>query len=398
MTHVNESCSGRPRRPYLEVKLLRVPISSFGRQKSAHLRIAAHTKQLSQLGCKGLNNKCRHSNTCYPLVVVVIAIVMPGSTAVKGVWQVKEGLALDYLIIPSLNSGVEHLWVDWKQSFLLLEELTPNFSKIWTLNGISYCPLLDILQAAVKSNGLARELLDSLVQPLFEGEHFEEVELENEEGGLWQACRSQREDEEQRTTIDEPQNQDEAHLEGIAGEKRRQSDQKFKVRDVSSLFSCGICLYRAPGRVRLYSHYVTKHPDSPCLHPPRPPGTLHTCPACGELFSSRSLLRRHQHSAHQSLGLSSEREEHIKSGESNTCLSCGRTFATRIWLYKHCAADHPENEDIRPERPFKVKGLRLAHLHERKNLECGLPGCDLTFTHFKVESITFLQMLWIRAA
>ena len=44
MTHVNESCSGRPRRPYLEVKLLRVPISSFGRQKSAHLRIAAHNQ------------------------------------------------------------------------------------------------------------------------------------------------------------------------------------------------------------------------------------------------------------------------------------------------------------------------------------------------------------------
>ena len=145
-------------------------------------------------------------------MVVVIAIVMVGSTAVKGVWQVKDELALDYLIIPSSNSGVEDLWVDWKQSFLLLEELTPKFSKIWTLNGISYCPLLDILQAAVKSNGLARELLDSLVQPLFEGEHFEEVELENEEGGLWQACRSEREDEEQRTMIDEPQNQDEARL------------------------------------------------------------------------------------------------------------------------------------------------------------------------------------------
>ena len=174
-------------------------------------------------------------------MVVVIAIVMVGSTAVKGVWQVKDGLALDFLIIPSSNSGVEDLWVDWKQSFLLLEELTPKFSKIWTLNGISYCPLLDILQAAVKSHGLARELLDSLVQPLFEGEHFEEVELENEESGLWQACRSEREDEEQRTMIDEPQNRDEEHLQGIADEKRRQSDQKFKVRDVSSLFSCGIC-------------------------------------------------------------------------------------------------------------------------------------------------------------
>ena len=89
-------------------------------------------------------------------------------------------------------------------------------------------------------------------------------------------------------------------------------------------------------------------------------------------------------------------EEHNKSGESNTCLCCGRTFATRIWLYKHCAADHPENEDIRPERPVKVKGLRLAHLHERKNLECGLPGCDLTFTCFKVDCITFIMIFWIK--
>ena len=44
----------------------------------------------------------------------------------------------------------------------------------------------------------------------------------------------------------------------------------------------------------------------------------------------------------------------------------------------------PDREDIRPEPPVKVKGLRLAHLHEREQLLCGLPGCALLFSHFKV--------------
>jgi len=81
--------------------------------------------------------------------------------------------------------------------------------------------------------------------------------------------------------------------------------------------------------------------------------------------------------------LDSEKVEHGESAGSNTCICCGRTFATSIWLYKHCIAEHPDRADIRPEPPLKVKGLRLSHLHEREELQCGLPGCALHFSHFK---------------
>jgi len=52
-------------------------------------------------------------------------------------------------------------------------------------------------------------------------------------------------------------------------------------------------------------------------------------------------------------------------------------------LYKHCLAEHPGNPAILPERPLRVKGLRLSHLQERTELRCGLPGCRHTFPHFK---------------
>ena len=311
---------------------------------------------------------------------------MLGSRVVKGVWQIREGLALDYLATDTSSPGVEDLWVDWKQVLLLLGELKPKFSRIWTLKAVSYCPLLDVLQAAITSTGLVRGLLDSLVQPLLEGDHLEEVDYQNGESNAWRADEDKSEKEEPQQII----------LDDLEDGESEQQDHQLVSKDEDAekrrrmslqLSTCTICSAQLSGRIRLYSHYVTQHPDSPSLHPARPPGTLHACSVCGELFSRRSLLRRHQNSSHQELGLNSKREEQGESAESNTCLCCGRTFATSIWLYKHCMADHPDRADIRPEPPLKVKGLRLAHLHERDKLQCGLPGCALNFNHFKVINI-----------
>ena len=304
---------------------------------------------------------------------------MLGSRVVKGVWQVKEGLALDYLVTDSSSPGVTNLWVDWKQVLLLLGELKPKFSQIWTLKDVLYCPLLDVLQLACTHPGLLRGLLDSLVQSLLAGEHLVEVDYQIGESNVWQSDKDKSHEEEpQRRILDDLEKgeseQQDHQLDSIDGGKRK----------VPSQLSCTICSKQLAGQVRLYSHYVRLHPDSPSLHPARPPGALHACPDCGELYSRRSLLRRHQKTAHQEKGLDSEKVEHGESAGSNTCLCCGRTFATSIWLYKHCIAEHPDRADIRPEPPLKVKGLRLSHLHEREELQCGLPGCALHFTHFKV--------------
>ena len=322
---------------------------------------------------------------------------MLGSRVVKGVWQIREGLELDYLATDSSSPGVEDLWVDWKQVLLLLGELKPKFSQIWTLKAVSYCPLLDVLQAAITSTGLVRELLDSLVQPLLKGDHLEEVDYQNGESNAWRADEDKSEEEEPHQIIlddlengeNEQQQQDHQLVGKDVDAEKRCGQERRKVP--TQLSPCTICSAQLSGRIRLYSHYVTQHPDSPSLHPARPPGALHDCPVCGELYSRRSLLRRHQNSTHQEPGLNSQREEHGESAESNACLCCGRTFATSIWLYKHCIADHPDRTDIRPEPPLKVKGLRLAHLHEREELQCGLPGCDLHFTHFKVINIPSVE-------
>ena len=304
---------------------------------------------------------------------------MLGSRVVKGVWQVKEGLALDYLVTDSSSPGVNDLWVDWKQVLLLLGELTPKFSQIWTLKDVLYCPLLDVLQAAITSTGLVRGLLDSLVQPLIEREPLVEVDYQIGESNVWQSDKDKSRVEEHRQIV----------LEDLEKGESEQRDPQLdsndgRKRKALSQLSCTICSKQLPGEVRLYSHYVSQHPDSPSLHPARPPGALHACHDCGELYSRRSLLRRHQKTTHQEQGLESAKLEHGESAGSNTCLCCGRTFATSIWLYKHCIAEHPDRVDIRPEPPQKVKGLRLSHLHEREELQCGLPGCALHFTHFKV--------------
>ena len=286
---------------------------------------------------------------------------MLSSRVVKGVWQVKEGLALDYLITDSSSPGVDDLWVDWKQVLLLLEDSKPKFSQIWTLKAISYCPFLDVLRAAIENTGLVKDLLNSLVQPLLGKEHLEAVDYQDEESDVWQAEKdTSQEDETQRIILDELEiretEKQDPHLVGKGGDNEKRSVQGK--RKEQSQLSCTICSKQLSGRARLYSHYMSKHPDSPSLHPPPPPGTLP--------------------------GLDSTREKHGEPAERNTCQCCSRTFATSIWLYKHCIADHPDREDIRPEPPVKVKGLRLAHLHEREQLLCGLPGCALLFSHFKV--------------
>ena len=311
---------------------------------------------------------------------------MLGSRVVKGVWQVREGLALDYLLTDSSSPGVKDLWVDWKQVLLLLGESKPKFCQIWTLKAVSYCSLLDVLQAAITSTGLVSGLLDSLVQPLLVRDHLEEVDYQNGESNVWQPDGDQiQEEEPQQILLDDLENRENKQQDHQPVSKDVDAKKICGKRKVQSqLFTCTVCSKQLSGQIRLYSHYVTQHPDSPSLHPSRPPGALHPCLVCGELYSRHSLLRRHQNSSHQELGLNSKREEHGESAESNTCLCCGRTFATSIWLYKHCVADHPDRIDIRPEPPLKVKGLRLAHLHEREQLQCGLPGCALQFTHFKV--------------
>jgi len=214
---------------------------------------------------------------------------MLGSRVVKGVWQVKEELALDYLVTDSSSPGVTDVWVDWKQVLLLLGELKPKFSQIWTLKDILYCPLLDVLQLAITSTGFVslRGLLDSLVQSLLAGEHLVEVDYQIGESNVWQSNKDKSQEEEPRQIISD----DLKKGEGEQQDPQLDSNDGGR-RKVPAQLSCTICSKQLAGQVRLYSHYVSQHPDSPSLHPARPHGALHACPDCGELYSRQSLLRR----------------------------------------------------------------------------------------------------------
>ena len=331
-----------------------------------------------------------------------------GARVCHGQWLVREGLLLDCVIQEAASPpqpALEQVWVDWQQVLpLLVTAHKPSFRLVWTLQSVSYCPILDLLQEAAlasTSSLLFRDLVASLVKehPVlgYRGQAGWR-EYGGEHSQVWRAgggAVQEGGEEEHGGGIIEEGNGDtqcsDASEVTVGG--KVESDNTcgatrppvMKRSSVLPLLPCQLCGLECRGEVRLYSHMVTRHQDQPALHPPRPRRTLFPCAVCGELYSRRALLTSHHLKHHPDLPPPSR--DPVGQGKGKTgqhqCGGCDRSFAGLIWLYKHCVSDHPDQPDIRPEKPARVKGLRLAHMHEREELRCGLPGCTFSFSHFK---------------
>ena len=225
----------------------------------------------------------------------------------------------------------------------------PNFSSVWTLQSHSYCPLLDLLQhTSLTHPGLFRDLVWSLARPLLYGKcgadtkHF----YNKEDSQVWKSNKKRS----STSLEDDP----------VASV----SSQSWDVRPTITLSDnekrepCSLPddqTIEKAANAPLDNSDWNGNEENPCET--RPPKRRRS-----------SILKP---------------GARPRSSTSHPCLACPRTFTASHWLHKHCLADHPDQPDVRPEKPVRVKGLRLAHLHERQELRCGLPDCAFHFAHFK---------------
>jgi len=375
-----------------------------------------------------------------------------------GQWNISQDMVVDYIIHydnSALSPSVEDVWVNWRQVLEIMVPLgtkhQPNFEVVWTLESVSYCPVLDfvyniamktskynamfseVVGSLVLGRGLRPEQVDQLKHYRVEDSHMwrqgdKKISEENYDkdediannirssrGGNRKCKISVKQDESNDHGILEPRvgfnvkGEDEngetvkiESLKGMDDYDENDSDignidnnedglsPESPVHNVtvkSSTILCRICSKPCSGSVRLYSHYVVHHPDSPDLHPPKPSRTLTPCKLCGELYMRRSHLYKHYMMAHPDQPhLHPAKISSLTARENmHHCKGCDKSFVAEVWLYKHCVQEHPNNEAIRPPKPLKIgRGVRLAHMHERgENLVCGLPGCEHQFSHFK---------------
>eukprot|EP00092_Neocalanus_flemingeri_P020777 GFUD01022513.1.p1 GENE.GFUD01022513.1~~GFUD01022513.1.p1 ORF type:complete len:752 (+),score=238.67 GFUD01022513.1:33-2288(+) len=389
-----------------------------------------------------------------------------GGRVYLGQWTISQDLVVDYIIHydnSTISASVEDVWVNWRQVLEILvpdgTKKQPNFKVVWTLESVSYCPLLDfVYHAALKSTSKYSSVFSEVVGSLVEGQGLvpeeEEVdqirEYQEEDSQMWRqdAVKSVSEEKEvvgeewrpvrkakkkarknveigfmfgEGTEVLEPQVGLDVKGEEVEKVKNEISDvtspiltengddmdnnyvdtddyepasitppPTARTRKSPSTITpllCQICSKSCSGNVRLYSHYVVHHPDSPSLHPPKPARVLTPCKLCGELYMRRSHLYKHYMLAHPDQPhLHPARLSSLTAKENMYhCKGCDKSFVAEVWLYKHCLLEHPDNEDIRPPKPLKIgRGVRLAHMHERGDqLSCGLPGCEHQFGHFK---------------
>jgi len=388
-----------------------------------------------------------------------------GGRVYQGQWTIRQDLVVDYIIHydnTTTNPSVEDVWVNWRQVLEILvpdgTKKQPNFKVVWTLDSVSYCPLLDfVYHAALKSTSRYSSVFSEVVGSLVEGQGLVPVEEEmdqireyqQEESQMWRqdAVKIVSEEEEEDVVEEEwrpvrkakkrarknvehgfmlgegsevmepvigldvkgeevqkvkhevfdeannrTENGDELYIDNVDINDYEPATfaPPHKVRTRKSpipTLLCQICSKPCSGNVRLYSHYIVHHPDSPSLHPPKPARVLTPCKLCGELYMRRSHLYKHYMLAHPDQPhLHPDRLASLTARENmHHCGGCDKSFVAEVWLYKHCLLEHPDNEEIRPPKPLKIgRGVRLAHMHERGDqLVCGLPGCEHQFSHFK---------------
>lgn len=389
-----------------------------------------------------------------------------------GQWAITKDLVVDYIIHYDnavMSPSIDDVWVNWRQVLEILvpdgTKKQPNFKVVWTLESVSYCPVLDFVYHAALSSGsryssVFSEVMASLVVGRGLVPQVEEQirEYKQEESLMWRQDAVKRVSEE----VEDQQEEDDEAIEDewksvrkakkkakkyvqvgfmigdISGEvlepqtelNVKGEDQNFervkseaivefndetereedtysdnvdvndyeptslppppKARSRKSpipTLLCQICSKPCSGNVRLYSHYVVHHPDSPSLHPSKPSRVLTPCKLCGELYMRRSHLYKHYMMAHSDQPhLHPAKLSSLTARENmHHCKGCDKSFVAEVWLYKHCVQEHPDDETIRPPKPLKTgRGVRLAHMHERGDqLKCGLPGCEHQFNHFK---------------
>ena len=391
-----------------------------------------------------------------------------GGRVYLGQWTIRQDLVLDYIIHYDnivVSPRVEDVWVDWRQVLEILDpdgsKKQPHFKIVWTLESVSYCPLLDfVYHAALKSTSSYDSVFSEVIGCLVKGKGLVPVEEMMEQVREYQVNDSQmwrkepvktasedrmREEEDEydwaqvrkqkkkakkndfELILEEDNHVIEPHIRldvicDEAGKVKNEISEeatgisenvddididitnvdiddyeqatlpppppprtKSKKSHVPSL-ACQICSKPCAGNVRLYSHYIVHHPDTPSLHPPKPARVLTPCKLCGELYMRRSHLYKHYMLAHPDQShLHPAKLSSLTARENmHHCKGCDKSFVAEVWLYKHCVQEHPDDETIRPPKPLKLgRGVRLAHMHERDQLKCGLPGCEHQFGHFK---------------
>ena len=385
-----------------------------------------------------------------------------------GQWTITQDMVVDYIIHydnTALPPTVDDIWVNWRQVLeILVPDETrdqPTFQAVWTLESVSYCPVLDFvyhvaLRSSSKYSGVFSEIVASLVvgRGLVPEEEDQLRLYREEDSQMWRQEPVKRVNEE-KTDVEEDEGKPvrkvkrkartnleldelisdtvgellEPHVGlDVEGEDQNFERVKNEALDVARLNTdeaeldeddldidniditeyeptsqspppkvrsrkspiptllCQVCSKPCSGNVRLYSHYVVHHPDSPSLHPPKPSRVLTPCKLCGELYMRRSHLYKHYMMAHPDQShLHPAKLSSLTARENmHHCKGCDKSFVAEVWLYKHCVQEHPDDETIRPPKPLKLgRGVRLAHMHERDQLKCGLPGCEHQFGHFK---------------
>jgi len=349
-----------------------------------------------------------------------------GGRVYLGQWIISQDMVVDYIIhydnTADTRPSVEDVWVNWRQVLEILVPLgtkhQPNFQVVWTLESVSYCPVLDfvynialktskyssmfseVVGSLVLGRGLEPDKLDQLRQYKEGDSHMwrqdgvkkvsdeinSDAEVESNSRPTKGANKKSRltddadlvepqvglkvkgEDSSKELIKTESLNvtddydlddddSDTGNVENIEDGPTSQSPTPSLTKKSSTeTLQCHICAKPCSGNVRLYSHYVVHHPNVPDLHPPKPSRALTPCKLCGELYMRRSHLYKHYMMAHPDQPhLHPAKISSLTARENmHHCRGCDKSFVAEVWLYKHCVQEHPDNEGIRPPKPLKI--------------------------------------------